>query len=788
MPQNGKEPLNNGHSFIKVRGARVNNLKNIDVDIPRNQLVVITGLSGSGKSSLAFDTIYAEGQRRYVESLSAYARQFVGLINKPDVDSIEGLSPAISIDQRSAGNNPRSTVGTITEVYDYLRLLYARIGIAHCLHCKKAIKPYSKNEILKQISKNFENKEIIILAPLFHQKKGEYKNLINTMSRTGFSHIRFDNQFYGLDEFADLEVDKSKPHNLELVIDQILVNKDHQEVKEIIDHALDLANGLVTVLDAKTKKGRSYSQLLSCLNCDFNLLELEPRNFSFNSPNGACIDCSGLGVKLEVDPELIFNKKLTIAEGGIKPWVQTTNGQSLQIKILEQAAMKTGFDLNTPIMELDSKQLKLLLYGNNQEFKGIVSDLKERYEKTDSDYVRKDLENYMREQICSSCKGKRLRPEYLAVKIDEKSIHDLVVLPISNLKKLLTKWQNNTISEQQKKIAQPILKAVQSRLKLLSDVGLDYLTLDRRSTTISGGEAQRIRLATQIGTNLTGIIYVLDEPSVGLHHRDNDKLIATLQQLRDLQNTVIVVEHDEATMRAADYIIDVGPGAGGHGGKIVAIGTINEIKKNKNSLTGQYLSGQKKIETRGKYREGNGKKIKIIKASEHNLKNINVDIPLGTFVAITGVSGSGKSTLMTDILARALSQKFYRAKTMPGKHKEIQGLQHIDKVINIDQSPIGRTPRSNPATYTGLFAPIRELFANQPEAQLKNFKAGHFSFNVPGGRCETCSGDGLLKIEMQFLSDVYVKCDACRGMRYKKEVLDIYYHGKNIADILAMTV
>ncbi|MFH0951508.1 MAG: excinuclease ABC subunit UvrA [bacterium] len=779
--------------IIKIRGARVNNLKNIDVDIPRNQLVVITGLSGSGKSSLAFDTIYAEGQRRYVESLSSYARQFIGLMNKPEVDSIEGLSPAISIDQRTAANNPRSTVGTITEIYDYLRLLYARAGTVFCPQCGQAIKPYSKQDILKKINSQFAGRDIKILAPLVQQKTGDHKDLVDRLRKTGFKEVHFDGQLYSLSDFAVLEVAKNKVHNLEIVIDRFTLasDKDSQELlKATVERSLDLANGLVMVLSVADNKTQAYSQLLTCLHCDFHLLELEPRNFSFNSPHGACPDCAGLGTKLEVVPELVLNKRLTIAQGAIKPWLHATNGQSTKMKQLIEVANRYKFDLNTPVKNLAEEHLQIILYGDKKTaFSGVVADVAEHYVKTDSDYMRKELEDYMQEKVCSTCQGQRLRKEYLAVAVANKSIYDLSVLPIDQLQQLLANLQNDqSLTSQQRLVAEPIIKEVVLRLQLLMDVGLAYLTLDRRSTTISGGEAQRIRLATQIGTNLVGVVYILDEPSIGLHQRDNDKLIKTLQKLRDLENTVIVVEHDEAMMRAADYIIDVGPGAGSQGGQIIATGTLQEIKNNKNSLTGQYLSGQQQIAVPKKYRSGHGQAIQIIGAQEHNLKNINVEIPLGKFVAITGVSGSGKSTLLNDILAKALSQKFYRAKATPGQHQEIKGLDKINKVINIDQSPIGRAPRSNPATYTGLFSPIRDLFAATPEAQLKNFKAGHFSFNVQSGRCETCSGDGVLKIEMQFLSDVYVKCDACQGKRYQREVLDIYYHGKNISDVLAMSV
>jgi len=809
-------------NFIKIKGARVHNLKNIDVNIPRDKYVVITGLSGSGKSSLAFDTIYAEGQRRYVESLSAYARQFIGLMDKPDVESIEGLSPAISIDQKTAPHNPRSTVGTVTEIYDYMRLLFARIGVPHCPECGKKIKPYTIDEIINQINKNFENKDIIILSPFIKDKKGEHKNILAGISKAGFSRVRFDGNIYTLEEVEDMEVNKQKKHSVEIVIDRMKVSsnkEDQARLNENVEKALDLANGLVTIATTDNKKEdlpaealakaeKTYSQLFGCPECEINLGELEPRNFSFNTPHGACEECSGLGTKLEIDSNLILNKNLTIAQGAIKPWSHNApNGQSWLMRILGTVATKNGFDLNTPIKNLDKKQMDIVLYGSGNknynveyesdrfsgelttEFEGVIPNLERRYKQTDSDYIRKEIEQYMRVLLCPSCEGKRLKKEVLGVKIDDNSIYDVSTKTIDNAKEFFANLEKGSkLSAKDKKISAQIIKEIKSRLEFLLNVGLNYLTLDRAANTLSGGEAQRIRLANQIGTSLVGVLYILDEPSIGLHQKDNDKLINTLKNLRDIGNTVIVVEHDEATMEAADWLIDVGPGAGEHGGQIVAEGTPDQIKKNAKSTTGQYLSGKKSISTPQKYRKGNGKKLKIIKAQEHNLKNIDVEFPLGKFIAITGVSGSGKSTLMTDILATALNKKFYRAKAEPGKHESIEGLNNIDKVINIDQSPIGRTPRSNPATYTGAFTPIRELFSSLPEAKIRGYKPGRFSFNVVGGRCEACSGDGMVKIEMQFLPDVYVECDVCHGRRYNKEALDIYYKEKNISDVLNMTV
>ena len=814
--------LNNAN-LIKIKGARVHNLKNINVNIPRNKYVVITGLSGSGKSSLAFDTIYAEGQRRYVESLSAYARQFIGLMDKPDVDLIEGLSPAISIDQKIAPHNPRSTVGTVTEIYDYLRLLFARIGVPHCPKCGKKIKPYSLDEITNQVQKEFTNKNITILAPLVKDKKGEHKNILDGIAKAGYAKIRFDGQIYTLEEVADMPIDKQKKHKVEIVIDQMTVAKnkeDQARLSEDIEKALDLANGLVTIIQIGATHEpplleKTYSQLFACPDCGISLPELEPRNFSFNSPHGACPECSGLGTKLEIDPDLVLNPTLTIAQGAIKPWSHNTvSGQTWLMRILGTVAAKHGFDLNIPIKNLTKKQLDLVLYGTGDkdyqveyesdrfsgelttEFEGVIPNLERRYQQTESDYIRREIEQYMRVLVCPKCQGKRLKPEMLAVKINDLSIYDISIKAINHAKKFFSQLEkSNKLSARNRKIALPIIKEIKARLDFLTNVGLDYLTINRTANTLSGGEAQRIRLATQIGSALVGVVYILDEPSIGLHQKDNNKLINTLKKLRDLGNTVIVVEHDEATMRAADWIIDVGPGAGEHGGQIMAQGTANQIKKTAKSITGQYLAGKKSIPIPTEYREGNSHKLKIIGASQYNLKNIDVEFPLGKFVCLTGVSGSGKSTLMTDILAKALSQKFYRTKAQPGKYKSIEGLNFIDKVINIDQSPIGRTPRSNPATYTGAFTPIRELFASLPEAKIRGYKAGRFSFNVAGGRCEACAGDGMVKIEMQFLPDVYVECEVCHGQRYNKEALEIYYKdhgqdgtGKNISDVLNMTV
>lgn len=792
----------------------MNNLKNVSIDLPRDKFIVITGLSGSGKSSLAFDTIYAEGQRRYVESLSAYARQFLGLMDKPDVDQIEGLSPAISIDQKTAPHNPRSTVGTVTEIYDYLRLLYARIGIPHCPDCGDKIKRYTVDEIVNQSYKDFVNKDILILSPLIKDKKGEHKKVLTNVREAGFARVRFDSDVITLDEAEDMSVNKQKKHSIEIVIDRLNLSKnkeDQARFTEAVEKALELSDGLVAIgcfEGNKCKEEKTYSTAFGCPKCGISLPELEPRNFSFNSPHGACPDCSGLGTKLEIDPKLIINPNLTIAQGAIRPWSHnTTTGQTWLMRILGTVANKNGFDLNARVKDLDKKQMDIILYGTGEknyqvdyesdkfsgelstEFEGVIPNLERRFQQTESDYIRREIEQYMRVFTCPTCSGQRLKKEMLAVRVNEHSIYEVTTKTIDEAKIFfndLNKAKNLNIRE--KKIASQILKEISTRLDFLLNVGLSYLTLNRAANTLSGGEAQRIRLANQIGTSLVGVIYILDEPSIGLHQRDNKRLIRTIKKLRDLGNTVIVVEHDEETMVSADWIVDVGPGAGDHGGEIVAEGTPTTIKNSNKSLTGKYLSGKKSIPIPKEYRKGNGGKIKIIGASEHNLKNIDVSFPLGKLIAITGVSGSGKSTLMTDILARALSQKFYRAKTEPGAHKRIEGMRHIDKVINIDQSPIGRTPRSNPATYTGCFTPIRELFASLPEARIKGYKPGRFSFNVVGGRCEACSGDGMVKIEMQFLPDVYVECEVCHATRYNKETLEIKYKGKNISEVLQMTV
>ncbi|MFA6389838.1 MAG: excinuclease ABC subunit UvrA, partial [Patescibacteria group bacterium] len=707
---------------ITIKGARVHNLKNVSLEIPRDKLVVITGLSGSGKSSLAFDTIYAEGQRRYVESLSAYARQFIGLMDKPDVDLIEGLSPAISIDQKSASSNPRSTVGTVTEIYDYLRLLYARIGDPHCPKCGNKIKTYTVDEIVENILKNYSGEDVYVLAPLIKDKKGEHKGILINIKKAGFTRIRYDKGVISLEEAEDLSVDKNKRHTVEIVIDRLAVGagkEDRARLAEAVEKALDLANGLITIYKVKQAPGngladKTYSRLFACPDCGLSLPEIEPRLFSFNNPHGACPECGGIGTKLEVDPSLVLNQNLTIAQGAIRPWSHGTAGsQSWLLRILGTVALKNGFDLNTPIKNLSPKQLHIVLYGTGEknynveyqsdrfsgqlttEFEGVIPNLERRYKQTESDYIRKEIEGYMRVLPCPACEGRRLKPEALAVKIDSQSIHEVASLSIDEVFKFFVQLEaGDKLTAKKRKISNQVVKEIKSRLQFLLNVGLSYLTLSRAANTLSGGEAQRIRLATQIGSQLMGVLYILDEPSIGLHQRDNTKLISTLMNLRDLGNTVIVVEHDEQTIEAADYVVDVGPGAGEHGGEIVAAGTLKQIIKSPKSITGHYLSGKKSISAPKNYRPGNGQSIKIFGASENNLKNLDVEIPLGKFTAITGVSGSGKSTLMDDILSRALAQKFYRAKEQPGKHDRIEGTSQINKVINIDQSPIGRTPRS----------------------------------------------------------------------------------------------
>lgn len=782
-----------------VRGAREHNLKNIDVTIPRDKLVVVTGLSGSGKSSLVFDTIYAEGQRRYVESLSSYARQFLGLMEKPDVDQIEGLSPAISIDQKSSTRNPRSTVGTVTEIYDYLRLLYARIGHPHCPLCGKEITRQTTPQIVDQILEMGEKKKIMILAPIIKGKKGVHKYVFDGLKKAGYSRVRIDGKIYDIDEEVDL--DKNKKHDIEAVIDRIITSEENKKrISESVEQALNLGEGLVYVLDVDEKTEFIFSQNFSCVNCGINLPEISPRSFSFNSPYGACPACTGLGVKLEIDPELVVpNPRLTIAEGAIRPWARTTAKMGWYTQILAEVGRKYGIDINVPYEELPKKAQDIVMYGTGEEhfkvpvgyrtyetkYEGVVANLERRYKETDSDYVKKDIERYMTERRCQLCRGNRLKPEIVAVKVAGKSIVDVVNMPIEQCKEF---FETINLSEKEKQIARQILKEVRERLSFLLNVGLNYLTLDRTANTLSGGEAQRIRLATQIGSSLMGVLYILDEPSIGLHQRDNAKLIDTLKKLRDQGNTVIVVEHDAETMEEADWLLDVGPGAGEHGGKLISEGTPQQVKNDPKSLTGQYLSGKKVVSCPMKRRVGNGNSIEIIGATEHNLKNVDVKIPLGRLVVVTGVSGSGKSSLINDTLAKKLANVYHRAQSTPGKHKSIEGLKHLDKVIDIDQSPIGRTPRSNPATYTGVFTDIRDLFAAVPEAKMRGYRAGRFSFNVKGGRCEACHGEGILKIEMHFLPDVYVTCEECKGKRYNREALEIHYKGKNISDVLNMTV
>ncbi len=812
MPK--KDNLHKQYNKIVIRGARVHNLKNIDVDIPRDKLIVITGLSGSGKSSLAFDTIYAEGQRRYVESLSSYARQFLGLMDKPDVDLIEGLSPAISIDQRSVSHNPRSTVGTVTEIYDYLRLLYARIGKPHCPKCGQLVVKQTKQQIWQKIVSLPEDTQLVLMAPVVRDKKGEHKGVLEKIQKAGYVRVRVDKEIMPIEEALDKNIDKQKSHNIEVIIDRFTVSNDSdakQRLAESLETALDLGDGFIMVSLEGSKEDFIYSEHFVCPKCNTSLLPIEPRNFSFNSPHGACVECSGLGTKLEIDQDLVIpNKKLTIAQGAIRPWARTRANQSWYVRILEQVGKKHGFSVNEPLEKFNKKQLNILLFGTGEKkytmdiesssfsgeyatyFEGVIPNLERRYKDTESDYVRSEIERYMRVLKCPLCDGKRLNAQSLAVTVADKNINSVTNFTVSEsipfFKQLGSANRNTALTEREQKISKQILKEIVSRLQFLENVGLDYLTLDRPAATLSGGEAQRIRLATQIGSALVGVLYILDEPSIGLHQKDNHKLIKTLQHLRDLGNTVIVVEHDEDTILAADYVIDIGPGAGEHGGQVVASGTPEQIQKNKNSLTGKFIARKEKIDAPKKYHEGNGKNIKVVGASEHNLQNIDVSIPLGKLVAITGVSGSGKSTLMTDILAKALSQYFYRAKDLPGAHKDIKGLENLDKVINIDQSPIGRTPRSNPATYTGLFTPIRELYAELPESKMRGYSPGRFSFNVKGGRCEACQGDGMVRIEMNFLPDVYVECEECHGHRYNQQALEIHYRGKNISDVLNMTV
>ncbi len=784
---------------IIVKGAREHNLKNIDVTLPRGKLVVITGLSGSGKSSLAFDTIYAEGQRRYVESLSSYARQFLGLMEKPDVDQIDGLSPAISIDQKSTSRNPRSTVATVTEIYDYLRLLYARIGIPHCPVCSKPVERQTTTAIVDKVASLPTDAKLMILSPVIIDKKGAFEHIPEQYMRAGFARARVDGVVYSLDEFPTL--DKKYKHSIEVVIDRLVNNKDSLgRLTQSVEQALDIADGKLKVINADDKSEYVYSLMYACIDHpDVAIPELEPRTFSFNSPHGACPVCTGLGSRLEVDPELVIpNGRLTIAEGAIRPF-NRVNADAWYMKKMQAVADRYNFSLHVPTSELSSEDLERLLYGTGREsyrvnlglgrsfdttYEGVIPNLERRHKETESDFMRRDIERFMRERPCNTCKGRRLRPEVLAVTVAGKSIMDICELSIDDASKFFDQLNLNT---KETKIAQQIFKEIKARLKFMQDVGLNYLSLLRSAVTLSGGEAQRIRLATQIGSGLQGVLYVLDEPSIGLHQRDNNRLINTLKNLRDLGNTVIVVEHDEETIRTADYLLDIGPGAGIHGGEIVASGKPDEVAKHPASITGQYLRGIKKIPTPKKRRAGNGKSLHIKGANENNLKDINVEIPLGKMIVVSGVSGSGKSSLINDILAKELSARLMRANTVPGRHEEIEGISHLDKAIIIDQSPIGRTPRSNPATYTGLFTPIRELFASVPESKIRGYGPGRFSFNVRGGRCENCAGDGIIKIEMHFLPDVYVPCEECKGKRYNREALEIHYKGKTISDVLEMT-
>ncbi|HEX5825118.1 MAG TPA: excinuclease ABC subunit UvrA, partial [Candidatus Limnocylindrales bacterium] len=830
---------------LVVRGAREHNLKDVTVAFPRDRLVVITGLSGSGKSSLAFDTIYAEGQRRYVESLSAYARQFLGQMEKPDVDQIDGLSPAISIDQKGASRNPRSTVGTVTEIYDHLRLLFARIGIPHCPN-GHAIERQSVQQIVDQVLALPEGTRLLVLGPLIKDRKTEGDRVFDGARRQGFVRVRVDGEMYDLADAPTL--DKYKRHSIEVVVDRYVVrhadvpegaklavdgrpidpetgqpmpDPDASRLADSIETALRLGEGVVLIAPAGPPAGppagadgetepafeeRRYSERFTCANDGFTMDELEPRNFSFNSPHGACPACTGLGTRLEIDPDLVIpDRSKSIQRGALVPWAKMPNDASWRLKILEAICQSHGWDFKAPIRDLPPEAIEYILRAQKDEkvlvryrhergentykatFEGIITNLERRYRETDSEYIKTELEKYMVTRPCPTCGGKRLKPEVLATTVDDQSISDVATLSITDALEWVAKLPKK-LTERERTIAYQVLKEITARLGFLVDVGLDYLTLDRASVTLSGGEAQRIRLATQIGTTLMGVLYILDEPSIGLHQKDNAKLIATLTRLRDLGNTVLVVEHDEETIRTADWVIDIGPGAGEHGGEIIANGPIETLLAEPRSITGAYLRGERTVPIPAKRRKGSLKKLVVKGAREHNLRGIDFTVPLGTFTAITGVSGSGKSTLVTDVLYRALARELNGSREAVGAHDSLRGAEHIDKIIEIDQSPIGRTPRSNPATYTGLFGPIRELFAGVPESRVRGYMPGRFSFNVKGGRCENCKGDGILKIEMQFLPDVYVTCEVCKGKRYNREALEIHYKGKSIADVLEMTI
>ena len=788
---------------IIIKGARVHNLKNIDIELPRDKFIVMTGLSGSGKSSLAFDTIYAEGQRRYVESLSAYARQFLGQMDKPDVDYIEGLSPAISIDQKTTSRNPRSTVGTVTEIYDYLRLLFARVGVPHCYKCGKVISQQTVEQMVDQILAYPERTKLQILAPVVRGRKGEFQSKFDELKKSGYVRVKVDGEMRELSEEITLE--KNKKHNIEVVVDRIVVKEGIAgRLADSLEAALKLADGIVWVeiIDGETL---TFSEKFACVDCGISVGEITPRMFSFNSPFGACPECDGLGSKMEVDLDLVVpDKTLSINQGAIAPWCKG-GISNYYMQMLKAAAALKDIDLDKPFGELSADEQELILYGAGDRkvtfsylnlfgeektytnrYEGVIPNLRRRYMETNSDYSREEIESYMTNKLCPKCKGKRLKPEVLAVKINGYSIADVTDMNIQEAKEF---FDHLELTERQQLIGHQILKEISARLDFLVNVGLDYLTLSRAAGTLSGGEAQRIRLATQIGSGLVGVLYILDEPSIGLHQRDNERLLQTLEHLRDLGNTLVVVEHDEDTMLAADYIVDIGPGAGALGGEVVAQGTLEDIMAEPRSITGQYLSGVKRIEIPPVRRQPGEKWLTIKGAEENNLKKINVDIPLGLFTCITGVSGSGKSTLINEILFKAVTRHLYKnARMIPGKHKGIEGLEYIDKVIDIDQSPIGRTPRSNPATYTGVFDAIRNVFAQTQEARVRGYKAGRFSFNIKGGRCEACSGDGIIKIEMHFLPDVYVPCEVCKGKRYNRETLEVKYKGKSISDVLEMTV